>query len=374
MKIAVNTRMLLSGKLDGIGWFTYQTLKRCTKDHPEHQFIFLFDRPYDSLFVFQENVTPVVVPPPTRHPVLWYLWFQWMLPRVLKRFKADIFLSPDGFVPLRLNIPVVPVIHDINFEHRPYDLPLSSRLYYRYFFPKFGSVARRIVTVSEFSKKDISLSYGIDSNKIDVVYNGSHEWYQPLTDTEKNEVKLKYTEGCGYFIFVGSLHPRKNVDGLLKGFDLFKKNTKSPMKLVIVGEKYFMYKDLERANDRMKYKRDVVFVGRKEPLELSRLIGASWALAFVPHFEGFGIPLLEAMNCDIPSVASDATSIPEIAGDTALYANPESVKSIADGLTRMALDLTLRSQLIQNCKKQREKFSWDATAERLWLTIERVIH
>lgn len=366
MKIAVNTRLLLPRQLDGIGWFTFQTLKRITQNHPEHQFLFLFDRPYDNQFVFGDNVIPLIVSPPTRHPFLWYIWLEWRLPRVLKKHKADIFLSTDGFMPLSLKIPSVIVIHDINFHHRPKDLPFFSRWYYRMFFPKFARKAKKIATVSEFSMKDIVQSYRIDPAKLYVVYNGAHERYKPLDFHEKNRVRVKYTGNCEYFVFVGSLHPRKNVDGLLKGFDIFKKETASSFKLIIVGDKFFLNDKLEKAFRGMTYKNDVIFTGRKEPEELAQIVGAAWALAFVPHFEGFGIPLLEAMHCDVPSVASDVTSIPEVAGNTAIYANPSSVHSIASGLTQMALNVQLREELIFNCRVQRLKFSWDYTSQKLW--------
>jgi len=369
MKIAVNTRLLLPGKLDGIGWFSCQTLKRLTEAHPEHEFVFLFDRPFDSQFIFHKNVSALIVSPPTRHPVLWYIWLEWRLPKVLKKIKADVFLSPDGFIPLKLKIPVVTVIHDINFHHRPLDLPLTSRLYYRCFFPKFAASATRIATVSEYSKRDICESYYIDRAKVDVVYNGSHELYRPITEDEKQQVKQQYTGGANYFIFIGSLHPRKNIDGLLKGFDLYKKRNASHFKLLIVGEKFFLNKQLESAFQAMDYKNDVVFTGRKEPEELWHLLAAAWALTFVPHFEGFGIPLLEAMYCNVPSVASGVTSIPEVAGNTAIYVNPDDANSISLGMEQMASDSELRGQLIANCKVQRQMFSWDKTSGKLWDTI-----
>ena len=91
MRIAVNTRLLLKGKLEGIGWFTYQTLERMVKDHPEHEFFFFFDRPYDPAFVFAPNVTPVVVHPQARHPILFYIWFEWSIPYMLRKYKIDLF-------------------------------------------------------------------------------------------------------------------------------------------------------------------------------------------------------------------------------------------------------------------------------------------
>ncbi|NJK93616.1 MAG: hypothetical protein HC905_00645 [Bacteroidales bacterium] len=94
MRIAVNTRLLIPGKLDGIGWFCFQTLKKITADHPEHEFIFLFDRPFDNQFIFSKNIIPVVVAPPARHPVLWYIWFEWMLPGILKNIRLRFSSLP----------------------------------------------------------------------------------------------------------------------------------------------------------------------------------------------------------------------------------------------------------------------------------------
>ncbi|MDD4107394.1 MAG: glycosyltransferase, partial [Prolixibacteraceae bacterium] len=155
MVIAVNTRLLLKGKLEGIGWFTFETLKRMTVRHPEHRYIFIFDRPYSEDFIFSDNIIPVVVFPPTRHPVLWYIWFEFQIPRVLKRYGADIFLSPDGYLSLRTKVPQLAVIHDINLVHRPADLPWLKAEYYNFFFPRFAEKAKRIATVSSYSKEDI---------------------------------------------------------------------------------------------------------------------------------------------------------------------------------------------------------------------------
>ncbi len=138
MRIAVNTRLLLKGKLEGIGWFTYQTLERMVRDHPEHEFIFFFDRPYDPQFIFASNVTPVVVHPQARHPILFYIWFEWRIPHLLRKYKADLFLSPDSYMSLSTKVPTCLVIHDLAFEHYPEHFVLSHRLYWRHFSPLFA--------------------------------------------------------------------------------------------------------------------------------------------------------------------------------------------------------------------------------------------
>jgi glycosyltransferase involved in cell wall biosynthesis len=173
--VAVNTRLLMPGKLDGIGWFTYETLKRIVRAHPEIDFVFLFDRKYNKEVIFAENVQAVILGPPTRHPILWYIWFEFRIRAYLRRKKPDLFLSTDGFLSLHPKTPSVAVIHDINFEHRPADLPWLNRFYHRYFFPRFANKASRIVTVSEFSRRDIINQYEIPEDKVDLAYNGVNE-------------------------------------------------------------------------------------------------------------------------------------------------------------------------------------------------------
>jgi len=373
MVIAVNTRLLLKGKLEGIGWFTYETLKRMTLNHPEHQFIFIFDRPYNQDYVFDENVTPVVIGPPTRHPLLWYLWFDFQIPRILKKYKADLFLSPDGYLSQRTKVPQVGVIHDINFVHRPDDLPWLKAKYYNYYFPKFARIAKRIATVSFYSKEDITRSFKVDYDKIDVVYDGINQIFTPISEEAKQEIKNKYAEGADYFLFVGALHPRKNVAGLLKAFDAFKSVHNSNTKLVIVGGEMHKTGEIFETYENMRDKSDVVFTGRVSSHDLHEIFGAALALAFVPFFEGFGIPIVEAMSAGVPVICSNTTSMPEVGGSAVLYADPVKIDQITDAMIRIYEDAELRKTLVEKGFEQKNKFSWDETARLLWMSVEKAL-
>lgn len=373
MRIAVNTRLLLKGKLDGIGGFTHQTLKRITKAHPEHEFIFLFDRPFDKGFIYAPNVTGRVVFPPTRHAVLWYLWFEWAIPGVLKEIKPDLFLSPDGWVSLRSDVPTVNVIHDLNFINHPEFLPRYLQWYYKYFFPRFAKKSKRLATVSEFSKKDIVQKYGIAPELIDVVYNGVSEVFKPCSGTEKETIKKELSDGLPYFMFVGMIHPRKNLVNLFKAFDQFRKNHGLPHKLLIAGERKWWTGEIAESFDTMEYKEDVKFFGRVDDELLRKIMCGSEALVYVPFFEGFGIPIIEAMSCNVPVITSDTSSMPEVAGDAALLADPFSVDSIANQMLKLASSDELKKDLIARGSLQHQLFSWDLTAEKLWKTIEKAL-
>lgn len=369
MRIAVNTRLLLKGKLEGIGWFTAQTLERIVKDHPEHEFIFFFDRPYDPQFVFAPNVTPVVVHPQARHPILYYAWFEWSIPFLLRKYKADLFLSTDGYMSLSTKVPTLLVIHDLAFVHYPEHYVPTHRFYWRHYSPLFAKKATRIATVSTYTKEDISRNYGIDPEKIDVVYNGAHNEYRPLTHSEREEVKAKYADGSEYFVFAGALHPRKNVVNLLKAFISFKKRQKTNMKLVIVGRFAWKYEAVAEMRYTMPYKEDVKWVGYMNVDELSKVIGGAYALVYASLFEGFGIPILEAYQCNVPAITSNTSSMPEVAGDAALLVDPTDPEDIANKMHLLYKDEALRARLIANAPAQVKKFNWQASANKLWASL-----
>ncbi|HEX2618114.1 MAG TPA: glycosyltransferase family 1 protein [Flavobacteriales bacterium] len=372
MIIAVNTRLLLPGKLEGIGWFTHETLSRIVRAHPEHRFLFLFDRKFDTRFIYGPNVQGVVVPPPTRHPLLYRIWFQWMLPRVLKKHKADLFLSPDGFLSLRTPVPQLPVIHDLNFEHYPADLPKAYSDYYRHWFPRFAQKAVRIATVSQYSKDDIATRYNVPPERIDVVHNGVGDVFAPLTAEQKLSARQRWAEGANYFICVGSLHPRKNIGNLLKAFDQVATHDRD-VRLVIVGESFWWDARMKSAWEGLQHKERVVFTGRLEQNDLREALGGALALAFVSYFEGFGIPVAEAMRCGVPVVAANATSLPEVAGEAAVYCDPFDTADIARALDEVRGDADLRAQLIIAGIERAKQFTWDRAAERLWACVQRAL-
>jgi len=373
LRILVNTRLLLPGRLDGIGWFSHETLSRIVKNHPEHEFIFVFDRQYHPTYIYGPNVTPVVAFPQARHPLLFLIWFEISLPWIMHRYKPDLFLSPDGYVSLSAHIPTLAVIHDLNFEHRPGDLPFFARNYYRFFFKRFARKAKRIATVSEYSRQDISLQYSINPEKIDVVYNGASEGFRPLSRDEIEHTRQNYSEGKPYFLFVGSLHPRKNLINLFTAFDLFKIQTGSSHKLLIAGGRQWWTHELQTSFDKMKYKKDVVFTGRVSDDTLHRLTASAFALTYVSFFEGFGIPIIEAMQSGVPVITSNVTSMPEVAGDAALLANPYDPVTIATAMQQLYYDENLRQSLIGRGFERARLFSWDRSAELLWNSISKTM-
>ena len=367
MKIAVNTRLLLKDKLEGIGWVACECLSRIVKAHPDDEFYFLFDRQPDPKFIFAENVHPVVLFPQARHPFLYVIYFEISVRRALRKIKPDVYLSTDAYLSLRSKTPQIAVFHDINFEHFPQDFPTLALWHYKRYFPKYARKAAKIITVSEFSKQDIIDNYKVVPDKIEVVYNGANDGFRPLSEEEKLKIRNQYTAGYQYFMFVGSLHPRKNLARLFPAYDLFKERTGSDVKLLIVGEKRWWTEPIQKAYEAMKHKDDVVFVGHLQMDELHLVTAAALASVYVSYFEGFGIPIVEAYKCDVPVITSNVTSMPEVAGDAALLVDPFDINSIASAM-ELVMDDNVRNSLIEKGRIRRNDFSWDKAAEQ-WYTV-----
>ena len=310
-----------------------------------------------------------MVGPPARHPVLWHVWFEISLPKVLKKIGPDLFLSPDGFLSLSSSVRSLPVIHDLNFVHNPQDLAKSHAWFYNRYFERYAQKAARIATVSEFSKLDISKLYKIPENRIDVVYNGVSERFKPIDDAEKNQVRAKWSDGIPYFIFVGSIHQRKNIERMLAAYDGFRGKTDRSFRFILAGNRKWWTSTMQQTLDRMKFKDEVIFTGRVSDEDLNQLVGSAFANIYVSTFEGFGIPIIEAFQSGVPVITSNVTSMPEVAGDAALLVDPFDVNSIENAMIELSNDSELCTQLIRKGYTQASRFTWDRTANLLWESI-----
>lgn len=372
VRIAVNMRFVLPGRLEGIGWYSLETATRMAQQHPEHEFHFLFDRPFSAELIRGENIVGHVIPPPARHPLLWLIWFEGALPRVLRRIRADVFFSPDGYCSLRSVVPTLMVMHDLAFEHFSGHVPALVERYYRFFSPRYARRAERIATVSEATRQDLIQTYGISPDKIDVVYNGSNARYSPLTPEEKEAARQAYGRGSTYFIYVGSIHPRKNLVRLLQAFDQFAAGYPGH-RLLVAGRMAWKTGPVRQWLQQMEHRDRVDFCGHLEPEALRLALGGATALLYPSLFEGFGIPILEAFYAEVPVLTSNRSSMPEVAGDAALLVNPEEPREMANAMLRLAREPELREQLIAAGKLQRSHFHWDLTAQRTWAALEKVL-
>ena len=369
MIVAVNTRFLLPGVLEGYGYFTQEVLQLLTRQHPEHQFHFFFDRPFSPHFLFSSNVTGHVLKPAARHPLLWKYWFDVKVALQLRKIKADVFLSPDGQASLTTGVPQCLVVHDLGFLHFPEGYQKSHLAYYKRHTPKAIRKAATVATVSQFSKKDILAQYPVPPEKIEVVYSAVKSIFQPNGFEEQLGVKEKYTGGSEYFLFTGAIQPRKNLVNLLRAFSIFKRRMQSSFKLVLAGRLAWKNDEFLELLQTYKYRDDVLLTGYLEEPELALLTASAYAMVYPSWFEGFGVPVLEAMQCGVPVLTSKDSSMEEISEGVALYFDPANVDDIAYKLMFIYKQEGERSSLVQRGKVIAAQYSWQKTADALWKQV-----
>lgn len=373
MRIGINARFLLHGKLEGIGGYSLEILKKMVIAHPEDEFIFFFDRSYSDEFILAKNVTPVVLFPPARHPFLWYLWFEWAIPYGLKKYKCDVFFSPDNYLSLRTKVPTVIVSHDVAFEYFTEGTPLLNIWYLKFFTARFYQKAKKILVVSTSVKEDLIKFYDTKKDKIDITYNACKPIFKPLNTDNQAIVKEKYSKGNPYFFYIGAVHPRKNVHRLIAAFDIFKTKTNADHQLLIAGRFAWQTGEVKSAYDKATYKNDIVFLNYIDNDSLAQLMASAFALTYVSLFEGFGVPLIEAMNCDVPVITANVSSMPEVAGNAALCVSPTDISAIADAMISLHENPDLRQILIQKGRVQREKFDWGKSATIVYDSLKSLV-
>ncbi|WP_116126015.1 glycosyltransferase family 4 protein [Lewinella sp. IMCC34183] len=362
MRVAVNTRFLRPGELEGIGYFTREICRRLPELLPAAEWLYCFDRPFDPVLTADPRVTGRAIFPPARDPILWKLWFDYALPRAVRAWEADVVLHLDGYCSLRTSVPQVMVTHDIAHVHYPNEIPRRARAYYRRTVPRFLDRAARILTVSEYVRGDIQRVYGVPGEKIALTCNGVRPEFRPLSAEERTRARDDFADGSAYFFYLGAIHPRKNVARLIRAYNGFRAGGGPPVRLVLGGRMAWQTGAIERAYADSPFRSDIVFLGYLPEDALVRALGGALALVYPSLSEGFGVPLLEAMHAGVPIVTSNTSSLPEVAGSAAVFVDPRRESSITEGLTRIAEDPALAASLVAAGHARKDVYSWDRAA------------
>lgn len=372
MRIAVNTRFLLQDKLEGVGIVTDEVMKRMVALHPEDAFDYYFDRKYDKRFVQSPNIHAHTYPPVTRLPFLIRLWLNQPVRRNVTKNKADVFFSPDGFIPLGMPVPKVSMFHDVAYLRYPEYLQPRIRKFYAKWIPRYLAYTQHIITVSEFSKSELIDGYNVHPDKISVVYNGITDAYQPLDNAQQDVTRNKYTQGRPYFVFLGALHPRKNVLTLVRAFDHFKANNTSDVQLILAGRDAWHNKELFETIQKSPFTKEIHLPGYVRTEDAVPLVASAEAMIYPSIYEGFGLPVVEAMACGVPVICSNVSSLPEVAGNAALQFDPMDVQQLSQHMQTIVSDASVRNELIRLGFERCKVFSWDRAAEEIYGVLEKV--
>jgi glycosyltransferase involved in cell wall biosynthesis len=365
MRIAINTRFSAYDYQEGYGRFSREISYGLATENKEDEYYFFYDKSFESDKQTLSNINQIVAGPAARHPLLWKFWYDVSIPRLLAKNNADVFFSPDGICSLHTKVPQVLAIHDLAFLHYPQYMPKTQHWFYKHYTPDFIRKARRIITVSSFSRSDLIKQYPFAKDKTEVVYNAADPSFRPLSWAEKEAWKEHYTEGREYFLCVGSVHPRKNLINLLKAFSGFKKRQKTNMQLVIAGRLAWQHEDFSQALSTFKFRNDVKLTGYMAQESLVKLMGSAYALIYPSVWEGFGMPVLEAMQAGVPVLCSGTSALPEIAADAALFFDPLKPDDIGLQMAHVYKDEHARSLMIERGLVRAASFSWSQSCKQV---------
>jgi glycosyltransferase involved in cell wall biosynthesis len=287
------------------------------------------------------------------------MWDFVLLPRMLLKLKVDAAIFPKNIVPFLAKYNSFVVIHDLAYFDKHLDAyPFLDTLYMRTMIPCSLRRATGIFAVSENTKKDIIRYADCSPDKITVTYEAADSMYQPISDTSKLQmIRQKYNLPDSFIMYVGSLSPRKNISRLMEAFSLIK--TKIPHAIVLTGSKSWKDASVYRTMKQLNLDDRVRQLGYVEQEDMPALYNLASAYIYPSLYEGFGLPILEAMQCGCPVVASNATSIPEVAGDAAILVDPYNVDSLAGAIYKVLTDDMVRKRLIKAGFEQAKKFSWE---------------
>jgi glycosyltransferase involved in cell wall biosynthesis len=298
-----------------------------------------------------------------------FVWNIWTLPIYLRKNPVDVYhtqyITP-WFVPKKIKL--VTVVHDISFNFFPQFIKFSDLFFLKILIPISLKRADRIVSVSEFTRKEIIDFYKINPKKVVCVYNAIGEEFLSNNVSSKQlmEVKNKYKLPERFILYMGTLQPRKNIPQLIEAFAQIK-NALSDIELVICGNKQAGNYDwmIDRMIAQKKLEKNVIFPGFIEDEDKKNVFGAASVFAFPSLYEGFGIPPLEAMSQNVPVICSDIPSLKEIIQNSALYFDTASLNDFSQKLQRICTDNDLRSKLIVSGRLRIDFFSWEKSANKM---------
>ena len=341
--------------------------------YPQHHFLFIFDKVPDQSPGLPDNITRVVTGPKAVSPLRWQYWYNFRIPAILRKYKADVFVSLEGICSMRTKVPQCLLLHDSSFLNYPVGLPKSHLRFYKKYTAAFLKKAKGLATHSFFSRTVIANQYRINEAMIDVIPMSVGTHFQPCSQEEKEKVKNQYTEGKEFFLFAGNISAGNNPIELLRAFSFFKKRQKSNMQLLIIGKPGTTEPAFLQSLKTFKFKNDVKLPGALYKEEQARIMAAAYAFVYPANFEDFPLHPLEAMECEVPVITGNAAPLQEACGSAALYANSADYNDIADKMMLLFKDEQRRSELIQEGKKRAKEFSRENTAGKIWQFIAGTI-
>lgn len=378
MKISLELQPCLKNK-SGIGIYTYELTKRLQeyKDVEFNGHIFNFinrndiSKDLDGIDI-EKNICSLF--PYGVYRRIWHyipIKYNWLF-----RDNADIYHFFNFIVPPRIKGKVITTIHDMTYELYPETMDKRNLKRIKSDIQYSVDRSDKIITVSESSKNDIIKFLNVDESKIEIVYNGVdyEKFNKYYTEDIKLIVRNKYNLPQNYILYMGTLEPRKNIDSIIEAFALIKKQKDfDNIKLVIAGKKGWLFEDIFNLVDKLNLKDHVIFTDYVDETDKPIIYNMAKLFVFPSLYEGFGIPVLEAMASSVPVIASNVSSLPEVAGNAVILVNPKDIEGIAKNIIKILSDDDLKNELVRKGHIQAQKFTWEASAEKLYNIYKEIM-
>lgn len=377
MRIGVDIRGLITGQRSGIEQYTLKVLERLVEHDSVNTYVLFYVayRDWDSRlrdflveapWAKNANVEIKKLQWINAPLLLHALWKPLDWPKVDKICGGlDVMWQPSPrLLPVSKKCRTVITFHDLVFELFPEFYPLASRLWqWQMSYPYLARTANRIIAVSRSTKQDLMQIYKIDPDKITVIYEGVDSiYFEPIDEKLLVALKQKFQVPGDYLYYLGSLEPRKNVTAIIRGLSYLKSKGFVNIKVVVSGGKGWLNEAIFAEVEKLGLKSEVVFTGAVTEDEKNAWLKGAKCFVFPSLYEGFGLPVLEAMAASCPVITSKVSSLPEVVGDTALLINPEQQTELNMALIQLLSDTSLATELAKRGRERARQFTWEAAA------------
>jgi glycosyltransferase involved in cell wall biosynthesis len=368
--VGVNAHLLSlaeSYRSAGINWYIYNLLCHLREAAPENEYtVFLSDRRYSGVPGLQLRRSRL----PTHRPPARILWEQVVQPWAVRQAGVDLLHGPAFVGPLASDCPFLITVHDLSFLFYPQGFRVLNRTYLQLLTRLSARRARRIIAVSDSTKRDLVQHYGLLPAKVDVVHNGVDASFRPLPADQVAAFRTRAGLPDRFILFVGTLEPRKNVAGLIEAYARLPEE-RPP--LMLVGGKGWLYDEIFARVEALDLSDEVRFVGYVPAEDLPWWYNAAELFVYPSLYEGFGLPPLEAMACGTAVISSTASSLPEVVGEAGLLVDPAEPAALAMAMGQVLKDTDLQGTMRAAGLARAQGFSWQETARRTVESYRRAL-
>ncbi|MDI6782589.1 MAG: glycosyltransferase family 1 protein [bacterium] len=360
MKIAIDARALTK-QPTGTGYYLKNLLDEFARAEVDNTYYLCSSREFS--YIPPENESRFI--PVIQRGLPGNLWLQLQVPRLIKKYQFDLFHSPFGVIPFRCDCATVSTVHDLAFHFYPKLTDFKNRILLPRLVPKSLNLATTIIVDSESTKQDLIVLYKIADHKIAVIHLAAGSQYHPIPKIPaRNKLAEKYRINTPFILFVGTLEPRKNIPLLLRAYEQLSPELRSQYKLVFVGKKGWQEHSIFRLVEELKLQEQTLFTDYVPEEDLPFFYNSASVFVYPSLYEGFGLPVIDAMACGIPVITSDTSSMPEIVSYAGIFVAPGDVSALTNAITRLLIDRELSEHLSEKAITRAHLFSWRNTATK----------